>query len=509
LILHALRGLTLLLVAAISALYLLSNQETGGIGFAGFTVMLLIAVGLAAVVIATDMAFRAKRLSSISGVFLGLIVGLIVAWPGWIIVDLVADITAPQVTVPLPKATEIYAENSGQNAAAPNQGETDQSNDTQALPSDPQASPTDDSSLDETDESLESGSTSSAMQVQRKLQTEDHNDQVAQRAAYFALFRGVKVILGIITCYISISLVLQTKDDFRFVIPYVEFAKQIRGNRPTILDTSVVIDGRIVEIINTRIAQGTLILPRFMLNELQLIADAGDRIKRTRGRRGLDMLQKLQATPHVEVVIDDTEVEGTGVDQKLVSLAEEKRARLLTLDFNLNKVATLRGIDVINLNDLVTALKPVALPGEPLHITVTKPGEGNNQGVGYLDDGTMVVIENGRPHIGHMVEAEVTRTLQTSAGRMIFARYLYEDPRQDPAPENDGTDQQGGHENLEDKQNSDQDPTCIDPQPPTNPLSPPIADPDAPISTEPHAHPQQDNAKRKAKRGRNPRRHGR
>lgn len=493
-ILHALRGLTLVLVAAISALYLLSNQETGGIGFAGFTVMLLIAVGVAAVVIATDMAFRAKRLSSISGVFLGLIVGLIVAWPGWIIIDLVADITAPQVTVPLPKATEIYAGNSGQAIAASNQEEADP-------PDAPQDSPAGDSSLDETDEPLDSGPTSSAVQVQLKLQIEDHNEQVAQRAAYFALFRGVKVILGIITCYISISLVLQTKDDFRFVIPYVEFAKQIRGNRPTILDTSVVIDGRIIEIINTRIIQGTLILPRFMLNELQLVADAGDRIKRTRGRRGLDMLQKLQATSHVEVIIDDTEVEGTGVDQKLVSLAEEKRARLLTLDFNLNKVATLRGIDVINLNDLVAALKPVALPGEPLHVTVTKPGEGNNQGVGYLDDGTMVVIENGRPHIGHMVEAEVTRTLQTSAGRMIFARYLHED---DATPGSGSEQSETNPQKGDDEQDPGNDLT-----PPNPPNPAPTAPTDDSAGTEPHAHPQQDNAKRGKRGGRNPRRHGR
>src|SRR5690606_26446592 len=223
-------------------------------------------------------------------------------------------------------------------------------------------------------------------------------------------------------CYISISMVLQTKDDFRFVIPYVEFAKELRGSRPTLLDTSVVIDGRIVDIIQTRIVQGTLIVPRFVLNELQLIADSSDKIRRTRGRRGLEILQKLQENQTVDVRIQDVDVEGTGVDQKLVALAQQTQARIMTNDYNLNKIATLRGVEVINLNDLAKALRPVVLPGEPMTVKVIKPGESPTQAVGYLDDGTMVVVENGRPHLGQEVEIVVTSTLQTSAGRMIFGK---------------------------------------------------------------------------------------
>jgi uncharacterized protein YacL len=218
--------------------------------------------------------------------------------------------------------------------------------------------------------------------------------------------------------------VIQTKDDFRFVVPYVEFAKQTRGNRPILLDTSVVIDGRIVDIVDTKLFQGSLIVPKFVLNELQLIADSSDKLRRARGRRGLDVLQKLQDKPMAEVLINDSEPEGATVDQKLVSLAQEMQARVMTNDFNLNKIATLRGIDVINLNDLAKALRPVVLPGESMRVKVIKPGEAMSQGVGYLEDGTMVVIENGRQALGHDIDVIVTSTLQTSAGRMIFGRRL-------------------------------------------------------------------------------------
>ena len=230
------------------------------------------------------------------------------------------------------------------------------------------------------------------------------------------------MLIGLVTCYLCMSLVMQTRGDFRFVIPYVEFAKEIRGNRPALLDTSVIIDGRILDIVQTQTIQGTLLVPKFVLNELQLVADSSDSLRRARGRRGLDILRKLQETSHVDVAIDDTEIEGATVDQKLVAQAQSMRARIMTNDYNLNKVATLRGVDVININDLAKALRPVALPGEQMNVKIIKTGEGPNQGVGYLEDGTMIVVENARSLIGQDVDLVVTSMLQTTAGRMIFGR---------------------------------------------------------------------------------------
>ncbi|MEX0653414.1 MAG: PIN domain-containing protein [Phycisphaeraceae bacterium] len=252
------------------------------------------------------------------------------------------------------------------------------------------------------------------------------------------VLEGIKVLVGVITSYLCISLVLQTKDDFRFVIPYVEFAKEIRGNRPTILDTSILVDGRVLDIIETHVLQGAIVVPKFVLNELQTIADSADKLRRARGRRGLDVLQKLQDSTIVEVSIPDADdAEGINVDQKLISLAQQMQGRVMTNDYNLNKVATLRGVDVINLNDLAKAMRPVVLPGEHMRVRIVKPGEGPAQGVGYLDDGTMVVVEGGRQHLSEEVQLEVTSTLQTSAGRMIFGRYEGEPPAektQDGAP---------------------------------------------------------------------------
>ena len=233
---------------------------------------------------------------------------------------------------------------------------------------------------------------------------------------------GVKVLLGVICVYGAISLVLQTKDDFRFVIPYVEFSKKIRGMRPLVLDTSVIIDGRILDIVHTQIMQGLVIVPRFVLNELQAVADSSDKLKRARGRRGLDIVAKLQASPQVDVSIDESEVEGPSVDQKLLTLSAELKARLLTTDFNLSKVADVRGVEVVNINQLAEALRPVVLPGERMCVKVVKPGESPGQGVGYLDDGTMVVVEYARDKLGTEIDLSVTSVLQTSAGRMIFGR---------------------------------------------------------------------------------------
>lgn len=237
---------------------------------------------------------------------------------------------------------------------------------------------------------------------------------------------ALKLIVGVITCYLSISFVLQTRDDIRFIIPYTEFSKQSRGARPLILDTSVIIDGRIADVCETRIIDSSLIIPRFVLQELQTIADSSDKLKRNRGRRGLDMLNKLQTNDKIEIRIAETrlpEAEDAGdVDQKLVAYAKKIDGRVVTNDYNLNKIAQLRGVDVINLNDLSNALKPVVLPGEKLTVKVIKQGEEPGQGVGYLEDGTMIVGENCGDKTNQTVELVVTSVLQTSAGRMIFGR---------------------------------------------------------------------------------------
>jgi uncharacterized protein YacL len=238
---------------------------------------------------------------------------------------------------------------------------------------------------------------------------------------------ATKTLFGIIFCYLCVSFILQTKDDVRFVIPYVEFAKQIKGQHPLILDTSVIIDGRISDISETGIIDQQVIVPRFVLQELHAIADSGDRLKRNRGRRGLDVLNNLQASKKIDIQILDAAISdmesAESVDHRLVSLAKHLNGRVVTNDYNLNKVARLHGVAVININDLAGALRPVALPGESLRVKVVKVGEEAHQGVGYLEDGTMVVVENGRQRVGETLDVVVKSVLQTSAGRMIFARH--------------------------------------------------------------------------------------
>ncbi|MCO6456834.1 MAG: TRAM domain-containing protein [Pirellulaceae bacterium] len=237
---------------------------------------------------------------------------------------------------------------------------------------------------------------------------------------------SVQLVLGIVLCYVCISLLLQTRDDFRFIIPYVEFAKEVKGLRPYVLDTSVVIDGRIADVVEANVLDNQLIMPRFVLAELQAIADSNDRLRRSRGRRGLDILNRLRNNDRVDLKIHDRELPemaGQAVDMKLVLLAKHLDGKVVTGDYNLNKVARLHNVPVINLNDLANALKPVFLPGEQFEVRIVKPGEEHGQGVGYLDDGTMIVVEGGRDHISETVRITVTSVLQTSAGRMIFGRY--------------------------------------------------------------------------------------
>jgi uncharacterized protein YacL len=242
-----------------------------------------------------------------------------------------------------------------------------------------------------------------------------------------ALYQGwIQLALGVILCYVCISLLLQTKDDFRFLIPYVEFAREIKGTRPAILDTSVIIDGRIADIVDTRVLDGQLVIPKFVINELQGIADSSDRMRRSRGRRGLDILNRLRGSEILDVQIFDRdlpEFAGQPVDLKLVALARHLHGKLVTNDYNLNKVAQLQDVEVINLNDLANAMKPTFMPGEQICVRIVKAGEEHGQGIGYLDDGTMVVVEGGREHIGQPAYVVVTSVIQKSAGRMVFGRF--------------------------------------------------------------------------------------
>ena len=193
--------------------------------------------------------------------------------------------------------------------------------------------------------------------------------------------------------------------------------------RTILLDTSVIIDGRIADIARTGFIPGALLIPRFVLNELQFIADSSDSLRRQRGRRGMEVLSALQKEPNIPVRISDIDVEGMReVDDKLVVLARQLRCPILTNDYNLNRVAELQGVTILNVNELANAVKSALLPGEVLHIRVIQEGKEQNQGVGYMDDGTMVVIENGRDYLDKEINVTVTKVLQTAAGRMIFAR---------------------------------------------------------------------------------------
>ena len=214
--------------------------------------------------------------------------------------------------------------------------------------------------------------------------------------------------------YFCVSLLLQTKDDFRFVIPYVEFSRDLKSGRPLVVDSSSLIDGRISDVVETGILESQLIVPDFVLQEVQDIADSSDKNRRTRGRRGLEVLATLQKSAHADVRMQETkrsDFRSMAVDHKLVELAKTLRGGVITNDFNLNKVASVQGIAVINLNDVANALRPRFIPGERLKIKIIKEGEGPGQGVGYLDDGTMVVVEGAAHRIGAEVESVVSSVL--------------------------------------------------------------------------------------------------
>lgn len=225
-------------------------------------------------------------------------------------------------------------------------------------------------------------------------------------------------------CYLSVVAIVQSKDDFKFVIPFIELSKEGKSGRPFVLDTSVIIDGRIADVCEKWVIGGPIILPRFMLDELQSVADSPDRLKRVRGRRGLDILNRMRKNPKIDIQIHDAKYPHIeAVDSKLITLTKSIDGVLVTNDFNLSKVATLQGVEIINLNDLATSLRPVVLPGEFMEVKIVKAGEEVNQGIGYLDDGTMVVVEGAYSRIGQRINVTVTSMLQTNAGRMIFGTY--------------------------------------------------------------------------------------
>lgn len=233
----------------------------------------------------------------------------------------------------------------------------------------------------------------------------------------------VRVTLTLVFCYLGMVIALRGKDEFNIIIPYVRLRRQNQAEEVVLLDTSVIIDGRIVDIFKTKFLDGKIVIPRFVLKELQLIADSTDPMKRQRGRRGLEILQAFQKEAGQDISVNEEDFpEIHEVDSKLVKLAKLLEAKILTVDFNLNRVATFQGIKVLNINELANVLKPSVFPGEQMHIKLIKEGKEHNQAIGYLEDGTMVVVEDARRMVGQDVKVAVTSVLQTQAGRMIFTK---------------------------------------------------------------------------------------
>lgn len=236
------------------------------------------------------------------------------------------------------------------------------------------------------------------------------------RALLFAL---ASVTLG----YLGAAIAVRKGADLFGDRPVPPQGKPMQAGGLKILDTSVIIDGRIADVSKAHFLEGTLLVPRFVLEELQYIADSSDNMKRARGRRGLDILKRLQSQKHILVRIEDVSMDGIEkVDSKIVKLAQQRHASIITNDYNLNRVADLHGVVVLNINDLAKALKPVFLPGEEIEVKLVRRGKEPGQGIGYLEDGTMVVVDEGSTKLGGNVISIVTSVLQTTAGRMIFTR---------------------------------------------------------------------------------------
>ena len=233
---------------------------------------------------------------------------------------------------------------------------------------------------------------------------------------------GLRVVLTLVFSYLGTVMALRGKDEFHLIIPYVRFKREDRASRVILLDTSVIIDGRVVDIYKTNFFAGRLVVSRAVLTELQKIADSKDSIKRDRGRRGLDLVRSMQKEGAIDLRIhEDDLTEEKDVDMKLIKLAKIMEAAICTTDYNLGRNAVIQGIEVLNINELVVAVKPVVFVGDELEAYLVKEGKESGQAVAYTDDGTMIVVSNSRELIGKKVCVEVTSILQTHAGRMIFA----------------------------------------------------------------------------------------
>ncbi len=384
-VIHIVRAVYLVICLATTASYAFNLPDNIPNPIRYATLYMLIPSLIAFAVVMVDMFWKRKHLQVLSGLFFGLLAGLVIAF-----------------------VTAQIAEFAGQVFIAPGTYASEKT----AKPPQPI-----NITLDLGDSQTEAKTIKIIQPPIDKAPSFQGEDPAIALA---------KVLLGTSIVFLCVSFVLQTKDDFRFIIPYVEFSKQIKGSRPLLLDTSVIIDGRIADIAETRIMESQVIVPRFILTELHAVADSGDKLKRNRGRRGLDILNRLQESERLDIQIVDIHVpqveQAEEIDAKLLAMAKHLDGRIMTTDYNLNKVAQVRGVDVININDLANALKSVVLPGETMTIKIIKPGEEPGQGVGYLEDGTMVVAEQGRDYVGKEVAISVTSALQTSAGRMIFGK---------------------------------------------------------------------------------------
>ncbi|MFA5858958.1 MAG: PIN domain-containing protein [Elusimicrobiota bacterium] len=242
--------------------------------------------------------------------------------------------------------------------------------------------------------------------------------------AWYEVYKKYSLFVNIVFTYLGLIIAIRKKDELELLEKDIfpkSGKKQV--NELVVLDTSIIIDGRVVDIITTKFLTCIFVVPKFVLRELQNLADHSDTNIRTRGRRGLDILARVQETPDVVVkILDKDYPQEKEVDAKLIMLAKDLQAKVLTTDYNLNRVATLEGVTVLNVNDLANALKPVALPGEKISIFILKDGKERDQGVAYFDDGTMIVVEDGHRMIGKKAEVVITSILQTSSGRMVFAK---------------------------------------------------------------------------------------
>ncbi len=252
----------------------------------------------------------------------------------------------------------------------------------------------------------------------------DYTVYLMDNPKLYEIMRKYSLLIKVVFGYLGLVIAVRKKGELELLDRDIFARGPARKFQDLkILDTSAIIDGRIADVCETKFLTATLIVPRFVLKELQDVADSTDPTKRARGRRGLEIISRLQENPEIEIkILDKDYAEIKETDLKIIQIAKDLQARVITTDFNLNRLAGIEGIGVLNVNDLSNALKPIVLPGEPMSVFVVKEGKERDQGVGYLDDGTMIVVEDGRRYLGKKIDVVVTSIIQTSAGRMIFTR---------------------------------------------------------------------------------------